>query len=82
MEHFFPPNSGEDQKTKKKVFTKNGSLFSPNSRGDLLSDAHQSQIIGGDADVDHTQIVWGDTVKSLGGIYPPRVSAPLVGVPR
>ena len=29
MEHFFPPNSGEDQK--KKVFTKNETLFSTNS---------------------------------------------------
>ena len=47
-----------DQKTK--VFTKNGTLFSPNSSGDLRSDAHQSQIIGGDADEDHTQIIGGD----------------------
>ena len=38
-------------------------FFSPNSGGDLRSEAHQSQIIGGDADVDHTQII--------GGIYPP-----------
>ena len=76
-EHFFSPNSGEDPK--KKVFTKNGTLFSPNSgedqkkrsspkmehlfstnsSGDLRSDARQSQIIG------------GNTVKLLGGIYPP-----------
>ena len=35
----------------------------PNSSGDLCSDAHQSQINGGDADKDHTQII--------GGIYPP-----------
>ena len=49
-------------------------FFSPNSSTDLHSDAHQSQIIGGDADEDHTQIVGGDTVKLLGGIYPPRVS--------
>ena len=34
-------------------------FFSPNSGGDLRSDAHQSQIIGGDADVDHTQIIGG-----------------------
>ena len=38
-------------------------VFSPNLGGDLRSDAHQSQIIGGDADKDHTQII--------GGIYPP-----------
>ena len=31
--------SSEDQK---KVFTKNGTLFSPNSNGDLRSDAHRS----------------------------------------
>ena len=46
-------------------------FFSPISSGDLRSDAHQSQVIGGDADVDRTQIV--------GGIYPlhtPRFSAP------
>ena len=47
-------------------------FFSPNSNGDLRSDAHQSQIIGGDADVDHTQIIGGDNVKLLGRIiYPP-----------
>ena len=28
-------------------------------------------------DEDHTQIIGGDTAKLLGGIYPPRVSAPL-----
>ena len=52
-------------------------FFSPNSSTDLRSDAHQSQIIGGDADEDHSQIVGGYTVKLLGGTYPPRVSAPL-----
>ena len=54
-------------------------FFSRNSGGDLRSDAHQSQITGGDADVDHTQIIGGDTVKLLGRIYlpSPRVSAPL-----
>ena len=36
----------EDQ-VKKKVFTKNGTLFFPNSSGHIRSDAHQSQIIGG-----------------------------------
>ena len=46
-------------------------FFSPNLSGDLRSDAHQSQIIGGDADVDHTQIIGGDNVKLLGRIYPP-----------
>ena len=37
------------------------------------------KLLGVDADVDHTQIIWGDTVKLLGGYtpHPPRVSAPL-----
>ena len=38
-------------------------FFPPNSSGHLRSDAHQSQIIGGDADINHTQ--------TIGGIYPP-----------
>ena len=64
----FSPNSGEHQKkTKKKVFTRNGTLFLST---DLRSDAQQSQIIGGNADEDHTQIVGGYTVKSLGGYIP------------
>ena len=46
-------------------------FFPPNSSTDLRSDAHQSQIIGGDAGEDHTQIVGEDTVKLFGGVYPP-----------
>ena len=65
------PNSGADADQKKKVFPKNGTLFYRNSSGHLRSDAHQRQIIGGDADVDHTQSIGGDTVKLLRGIYPP-----------
>ena len=53
-------------------------FFSLNSSGHLRPDAHQSQIIGGDADVDHTQTIRGDTVKLLrGSPHPSRVSAPL-----
>ena len=48
----FFPNSGEDQK--KRSSSKMEHFFSPNSSGHLRSDAHQSQIIGGDADVDLT----------------------------
>ena len=70
----------EDQKQTKKRKKRSSPevehFFSPNSRTDLRSDAHQNQIIGGDVDDDHTQFFWGDTVKLLGGIYPPRVSAP------
>ena len=54
-------------------------FFLPNSSTDLRSNAHQSQIIGGDADEDHTQIAGGYTIKSLREIYPaPQVSAPLL----
>ena len=53
-------------------------VFFPNSGGDLRSDAHQSQIIGGDADVDHTQIMGGKS-QIIGGIYPP--SPPGFGTP-
>ena len=68
MEHFFSQNSGEDQKKQQKnVFTKNGTLFSRNLSGHLRSDGHQSQIIGRDADVHHTQTIGGDTVKLLRG---------------
>ena len=35
-------------------------FFSPNSSSDLRSDAHKSQIIGGDADEDHTQTIGED----------------------
>ena len=71
MEHFFSPNSGEDQKTKKKPSPEMEHLFSPNSSTDLRSDAHQSQIIGGDADDDHTQIVEEIQSNYLGGYIPP-----------
>ena len=46
-------------------------FFSPNSSGDLRSDAHRSQIFGGDADEDHTQIIGGRYSQIIGGIYPP-----------
>ena len=54
-------------KTKKTSSPKMEHFFCPNSSGELRSDAHQSLIIGGDADVDHTQIIGGDTVK----LFPP-----------
>ena len=80
LDHDFVQLSKLSENQKKKVFTENGTLFSPNSSGHLRSDAHQRPIIEGDADVDHTQTIGGDTVKLLGKIYPPippRVSAPL-----
>ena len=61
---------------KKRFHQKWNTFFSPSSSRDLRSDAHQSQIIGGDADEDHTQIVGGDTVKLLGGYIPPDFGIP------
>ena len=55
---------------KKKGLRQKWNNFSLNSSGHLCSDAHQSQIIGGDADVYHTQTIGGDTVKLLGDISP------------
>ena len=46
-------------------------FFSPNSTEDQRLDTDQSQIIGGDADADHSQTIGGNTVKLLGVIYPP-----------
>ena len=60
-------------KTKKSSSPKMEHFFSPNSSGHLRLDAHQSQIIGVDADVDHTQTIGEDTVELLGGYihHPP-----------
>ena len=82
MEHFFPQI--QVKTNKKKSSPKVEQIFSPNSSGHLRSDAHQSQIIEGNADADHTQTIGGNTAKLLGGysqiiggIYPPQISAPL-----
>ena len=53
-----------------------GHFFSPNSSRHLRSDAHQSQIDWGDADVDHAQTFGGIQWNYWGDIFP-RVSAPL-----
>ena len=85
-EHFFSPNKSEDQKKKvffknrtlflpdfrwrpKKVFGKNRTLFSLNLRSAVQ--CTPIQIIGGDAEVDHSQTIGGDTAKLLGGYISP-----------
>ena len=69
MEHFFPQIQ---VKTKKKVFIKNRTLFSPNLHAQMYTNSNY----WGDADVDHSQTIGGDTAKLLGDISP-LVSAPL-----
>ena len=64
MELFFPQIQ---VKTKKGLHQK----FPPS--GGLRSLVHQSQIIGGNAAKDYTQIIGGDTSP-----HPLRVSAPLI----
>ena len=69
LEDFFSQNSSEDQK--KRSSPKLGDFFSTNSYEDQRSDVVKSKTVGGDADVEHTQIIGGDTVKILGGYIPP-----------
>ena len=60
--------SGEQIKRRQKKMSppKMEHLFSPNSSGHLRSDAHQSQIIGEDADVNHTQTTGGGYSQIIG----------------
>ena len=51
-------------------------FLSPNSSGDLRSDAHHSQIIGGDAEEDHTQIIGGIQSNYWGGYILPGFGTP------
>ena len=78
--------------TKKKGFQQKWNTFFPEFRCRKKKGLHrkwntffpriqvQIQVIGGDADEDHTQIVGGYTVKLLGGIYPP-IPYPGFGTP-
>ena len=72
---FFPriqvKTKNKNKKYKKGLHQKWNAFFPPNSGKDLRLDAHQSQIIGGDADEDHTQVIGGDTVKLFGKYIPP-----------
>ena len=64
----------EDQK-KKRSSPKERKLCSPNSSGDLRSNAHQSQIIGG-MQMQTILKLLGDTVKLLGGYISPSPPPP------
>ena len=73
MEHLFSPNLGEDQK--KKRSSPNLEIFFPEFKWTpTLRCAPESNCWGGDADVDHTQTIGGDTDKLLGGYIPPSSS--------
>ena len=70
LDHDFVQVSKLSKDQKKGLSKKMKHFFSPNSRGHPHSDAHQSQIIEGDAYVDPTQTIRGDTVKLLRDISP------------
>ena len=77
MKHFFPKFRLRPKKIK--IFTKNGTLFFPRIKVDTFAQMYtRVKLLGGDADVDHTQTIGGDTVKLLRGIYSPCVSALLL----
>ena len=67
-------------KTEKKDLHQQWNFFFPRIQvRTCRSDAHQRQIIVGDTDVDHTQIIGEDAVKIFGGYIPP--SPPGFGTP-
>ena len=83
LEHDFFQVSKVSEDQKKKIFTTLEEFFSPNSsvadRLQVIQMQTRVKLLGGDADVDHSQIIGGCAVKLLGRICPPspRVSAPL-----
>ena len=89
LDHDFFHVSKLSEDQKKGLHQKLKEFLSPKSRGDQRkgpniiqpSDANHTQIIGGDADVDHSQITGRIQSNLLGGyipLLPPhRVSAPL-----
>ena len=59
-------------KTKKKCLHQKWNTFFPRIQVETCAQMYiRVKLFGGDADVDHTQIYWGDAVKLWGGIYPP-----------
>ena len=71
MEQFFPQIQ---VKTKKKGLHQQWNTFVPRFQVDTCTLRCTPESIywgGGDADVDHTQTIGGDTAKLLGGIYSP-----------
>ena len=73
MEDFFPQIQ---VKTKKKVFSKNGTLFFPEFKWTPTPRCTLESNYWGYADVDHTQTIRGDTAKLLGGYIPPGFGTP------
>ena len=79
LDHHFVQVGKLSKDQKKGLHQKWNTFFFPNSSGHLRSDAHQSQIIGGDADVAHTQTIAGGYSQIIEGIY--HISQPGFGTP-
>ena len=62
MEHFFPRIQA---KTKKKVFTKNGTLFFPEFKWRSSLRRKPESNYWGNAVIDHTQIIGGDISQPI-----------------
>ena len=78
LDHDFFQVSKLSENQKKKVFPKNGTLFFPKFKWTRTRRCTPESNYWGDAYVDHTQTIKGDTVKLLGDISLPPVSAPLI----
>ena len=72
----FSLNSGEDQKKRSSPKMEH---FFPKFKWTPTLRCTPDSNYWGDADVDHTQTIGGDTVKLLGGIYPSRFRHACVG---
>ena len=76
LDHDFVQVSKLSEDQKKGLSKKWNTFFSPNSSGHPHSDAHQSQIIEGDAYVDPTQTIRGGYSQIIGEYIPPRFRHP------
>ena len=72
LDHDFFQVSKLSEDYKKKGSNQKWNTFFPEFKWTpTLRCTPESNYWGWDADVDHTQTIGGDTVKLLGGIYPP-----------
>ena len=77
--NFFPKSGKDQNKQTKKGFHQKWNTFFPKFNWrPALRCTPKSHYWGGDADVDHNQIIWGNTVILLGGYIPPGFRHPCV----
>ena len=71
LDHDFVQVSKLSEDKKKEVFTKSGTIFFPELKWTPTLRCTPESNYWGEADVDHTQAIGGDTAKLLGEVYPP-----------